>query len=179
MKVYTRKGDEGATSLVDGTRVSKAADRVGTYGDVDELNSVIGVLIADGVPSSAGERLTAVQANLFEVGAFLADPRGRYRLPPEVKNPGWLERWIDEMQDELQPLHSFILPGGCRGAALAHHARAVCRRAERRVVGLKDGQSEARAVLPFLNRLSDTLFVLARWLNRHADTPDTPWRARN
>lgn len=179
MKIYTRRGDQGSTSLGDGSRVSKAADRVCACGDVDELNSVVGVLIADGVPASAGEHLTAIQANLFEVGAFLADPTGRYRVPPAVREPRWLEQWIDEMQGELDPLHGFILPGGCRGAALAHHARAVCRRAERRVVGLMEGQDEVAVVLPLLNRLSDTLFVLARWLNRHADTSDVPWHSRN
>ncbi|HUK14404.1 MAG TPA: cob(I)yrinic acid a,c-diamide adenosyltransferase [Thermoanaerobaculaceae bacterium] len=177
MKVYTRVGDDGTTGLRDGSRISKAAPRVAAYGDVDELNAVIGVLRTEELPAPAGTRLEQVQATLFEVGAFLADRQARFRLSDAATQPDWLERWIDEMDTELEPLRNFVLPGGTRAAAIAHQARTVCRRAERGVVALADVGEAVAATVPFLNRLSDTLFVLARWLNRRAGTPDVRWQA--
>ncbi len=176
MRVYTRGGDAGVTSLADGSRVSKAAGRLASCGDLDELNAALGVLCSEALPAEAAEQVKTVQGFLFEIGAAVADPSGRRPLSPAVLDPSWLERWIDEMEAELEPLRSFIVPGGSRAAALSHHARAVCRRAERSAVALKDAGAAVADVLPFLNRLSDALFVLARWLNRRASVPEVPWR---
>ncbi len=178
MKVYTRTGDDGSTGLGDGSRVSKASLRVAAYGDVDELNAVLGLLRSEGLPSEAAAGLERAQSLLFEVGAFLADPKARFALSQDVLAPAWVERWIDAMEDALPPLKSFVLPAGTRGAALAHLARTVCRRGERAVVALAERGDDVGAVVPFLNRLSDALFVLARWLNRREDVADTPWHAR-
>ena len=179
MKVYTRTGDDGSTGLGDGSRVSKATLRVGTYGDVDELNAVLGVLRAEELPAEAATELERIQSLLFEVGAFLADPRARVPLPDGVLRPHWTEDWIDSMEAELPPLRNFVLPAGTRASALAHHARTVCRRAERGVVALSERDVGAAAVVPLLNRLSDALFVLARWLNRRAGVPDVLWAGQS
>jgi cob(I)alamin adenosyltransferase len=178
VKVYTRTGDDGSTGLADGARVSKANARVAAYGDVDELNAVLGVLRTEELPPEAAPHLKRVQALLFEVGAFLADPGGRAVLSEGVIRPEWLERWIDAMQGDLPALRNFVLPAGVRGAALAHQARTVCRRAERAVVSLRDQGAGVGEVVPLLNRLSDALFVLARWLNHRSGIPDTLWHAR-
>ena len=178
MKVYTRTGDDGSTRLADGARVSKASVRVAAYGDVDELNAVVGLVRAEELPPAVRAELERVQNVLFEVGAFLADPEGHFELSPAVTEPGWLERWIDAMQDDLPQLRNFILPAGTRTAALAHAARTVCRRAEREVVALRDQGAVVGVVIPFLNRLSDALFVLARWLNHTAGLADTAWHVR-
>lgn len=176
MRIYTRTGDDGSTALGDGRRVPKSADRVAAYGDVDELNSTLGVLAAEPIPDLAARQLARVQALLFEVGAFLASS-GRHSLPEEVLRPGWVEAWVDDMEGTLAPLRNFIIPGGHRSAALAHLARATCRRAERQVVSLGEAEGGMEAV-PFLNRLSDALFVLARWLNAQAAFPDVLWQGR-
>jgi cob(I)alamin adenosyltransferase len=179
VKIYTRSGDDGSTALGNGRRVSKATQRVDAYGDVDELNSAVGVLLAERPPEPTATELTRVQDALFHVGAFLADPGGRHRVPAELLHAAWLERWIDQMDAELPALRSFVLPGGSRPAALAHVARSACRRAERQVVALCDeGETSASEVLPLLNRLSDALFVCARWLNRRAGVGDVAWKAR-
>ncbi len=178
MKVYTRTGDDGSTGLADGTRVSKASLRVAAYGDVDELNAVVGVLRAEDLPAEVAAQLKRVQALLFEVGAYLADPEGRPSLSQGVLRPLWLERWIDGLQGDLPKLRNFVLPAGGRAAALAHQARTVCRRAEREVIALRDQGAGVEAVIPLLNRLSDGLFVLARWLNHKGGVADTLWHAR-
>lgn len=178
MKVYTRAGDDGSTSLGDGSRVSKANLRVAAYGDVDELNAVVGVLRGEGLPAEATTELERIQSLLFDVGAFLADPRGHRALPEEVVRPEWAERWIDTMEVEIPALRNFVLPAGTRGAGLAHVARTVCRRAERSVVALAERGDQVGPVVPLLNRLSDAFFVLARWLNRRAGTPDVIWATR-
>jgi cob(I)alamin adenosyltransferase len=178
VKVYTRGGDNGTTALGDGMRVSKAVDRVGAYGEVDELNCVLGVLAAEPIDADVRHSVHRVQAALFEVGARLAAPSRRGELPVEVRDPTWLELWIDSMDQDLPALRTFILPGGSRPAALAHHARAVCRRAERGVVSLHDRGDADGDLVPFLNRLSDALFTLARWLNLREGTPDIPWHGR-
>lgn len=178
MRVYTRRGDDGTTALSDGTRLSKAAARVAAYGDVDELNAALGVLLTEEIPVEAATALVRAQSLLFDVGAALADPSGRYALPVEAADPAWMEQWIDRMDGELAPLASFILPGGCRAAALAHQARTTCRRAERAVVALGDAGEDLGAAVPILNRLSDALFVLARWLNARAGEHDRPWHGR-
>jgi cob(I)alamin adenosyltransferase len=179
VRIYTRSGDDGSTALGNGLRVSKAAHRVAAYGEVDELSSAVGVLLAEPLPERAAAELTRTQDVLFHVGALLADPGGRHRVPADLLHPVWLERWIDQMDAELPPLRNFVLPGGCRPAALAHVARAVCRRAEREVVSLcEEGETTAAEVLPLLNRLSDALFVCARWLNHLAGRGDIVWKAR-
>ncbi len=178
MKVYTRTGDDGSTGLSDGSRVSKASLRVAAYGDVDELNAVIGVMRAEALPVEAAAVLEKVQSLLFEVGAFLADPAGRFSLSEDAVRPSWLERWIDTMEGELPVLRNFVLPAGSRAAALAHQARTVCRRAERHVVSLRDEGADAGAAIPLLNRLSDALFVLARFINLRSGVPDALWHAR-
>jgi len=176
VKVYTRKGDDGTTGLADGTRVAKDHARVAAYGDVDELNAVLGLLRAEAVSNGDGGCLERAQNALFEIGALLADPRDSGAASGDVADTAWLEQWIDGMDRELPPLRSFILPSGVRAAALAHQARTVCRRAERRVVELSGATPGVVAVLPLLNRLSDALFVFARQLNHRAGVGDTPWR---
>jgi len=177
VKIYTRTGDQGGTGLAGGSRVSKSSPRVSAYGEVDELNAVVGVLRSEPIPDSADQRLDLIQNLLLEVGAFLADPRGRHPLPPAALEPAWIEEWIDEMEGDLPPLRNFILPGGSRTASLAHLARTVCRRAERAVVSLHDAGDSVEEVIPLLNRLSDALFVLARWCNTRAGVTDVIWQA--
>ena len=178
MKVYTRTGDDGSTRLADGSRASKASPRVAAYGEVDELNVAVGALRTEALADGARAELERVQNLLFEIGAFLADPRGTFALSEGVVDPSWVERWIDAMQSELPELRSFILPAGGRAATFAHAARTACRRAEREVVDLRDHGAEVASVLPFLNRLSDAFFVLARWLNHRGGVDDTVWHAR-
>jgi cob(I)alamin adenosyltransferase len=166
MKIYTRSGDLGQTALLSGGRVAKDDARVEAYGSLDELSSMIGLLRTEPLPDGADARLAQVQECMLALGATLADREGRHPHSPEVWDVQTLEQWIDEMDQELEPLREFILPGGSRGAALAHLARVVCRRAERRVLtvsGLEGGV--VVGVLPYLNRLSDALFTLARLIN--------------
>lgn len=181
-RIYTRTGDEGETGLFGGGRVPKSDLRVRAYGEVDELNAAVGWALAR-LPEAEDEvrdRLTLVQADLFALGAHLATPpdaRSREHLPslPEGR-PAEFEAWIDESEQELQPLRSFILPGGSDGGAVLHFARTVCRRAERAVVALARDADVDAAVLIYLNRLSDLLFNLARLVNHRAGEPETPWR---
>ena len=173
MKVYTRKGDTGETSLLSGGRVGKEHGRVEAYGTVDELSSVIGLLRCEPLPGDAAQQLVAIQEVLFAIGAALADPGGRVAHDAGVWDAEALEEWIDAMDEELEALTTFILAGGCRAAAIAHFARTVCRRAERRVceiAELPDG------LLAYLNRLSDALFTLARFANARAGVSETAWR---
>ncbi len=178
MKVYTRAGDDGSTSLADGSRVSKASLRVAAYGDVDELNAVLGILRGENLAPAASDELERIQSLLFDVGAFLADPRAGASLPQDVVHPDWAERWIDQMEAELPQLRNFVLPAGARAAGIAHLARTVCRRAERTVVALSERGDPVGVVIPLLNRLSDAFFVLARWINRRAGAPDVIWAGR-
>lgn len=176
MKIYTRTGDAGETSLFSGGRVGKHDLRVEAYGTVDELNAVLGVLLAEPLPDGAAARLRSVQESLFAVGGALADPAAKLTHAPADWSSAPLEGWIDAMESELAPLERFILPGGSRAAAVAHLARTVCRRAERRVRALQEippGLPEG--VLPFLNRLSDALFVLARFVNARLGVADPEW----
>lgn len=180
MKVYTRTGDEGETSLLSGGRVRKDHALVESYGAVDELSSVLGVLRSEVLPEEVGERLAQIQETLFAVGSALADPGGAVVHDPDAWSASGLESWIDAMDAELEPLTAFILPGGNRAAALAHLARAVCRRAERRVTAVEGLEGVVPpGVMPYLNRLSDTLFVLARFLNARSGVPETEWRPRS
>lgn len=188
MKIYTGGGDQGRTSLFSGERVFKAHARIDAYGDVDELNSVLGALAA-ALPVQAAEigtKITGLQADLMKVGAWLATSPGSPALAQiealTTADAAALEAAIDQLDADLPPLRSFILPGGHPAAAWAHMARTVCRRAERRVVGLADAagdpsrQDHYAWLLVYLNRLSDYLFVLARYLNHVTGIPDRMWQ---
>jgi cob(I)alamin adenosyltransferase len=179
VKIYTRTGDRGDTSLVDGTRVAKCDARVEAYGDVDELNAVLGTIGAAGVDADIADRLSRIQQDLFALGSHLADPAARVTARVEKAALGAedvrrLEAWIDEFERELPPLRRFILPGGSAPGAQMHFARTVCRRAERRMVSLGVDAFD-RDLLVYVNRLSDLLFVLARVLNRRARAGEIEW----
>lgn len=172
-KVYTRTGDKGQTSLVGGKRVSKASARVEAYGDVDELNSALGIVRLEAKDSEIKELITEVQNDLFIIGAELASP-------PEIKVPRMgkerikeLEKIIDEFLGELEPLKEFILPSGRGGGPYLHLARAISRRAERRVVKLMEEAEVNENVLAYVNRLSDLLFVMARIENKRGGFEET------
>ena len=179
MKIYTRTGDNGETSLFDGRRVSKSALRVDAYGEVDELSAAIGVAMASGVPPDIGEMLQAIARDLFAVGGRLADPEHKVaarvqKIAVGEAGVGRLEQWIDRLETELPPLRRFILPGGSPAGAALHLARTVCRRAERRITAL--GPDEVEADLrAYVNRLSDFLFVAARAVNHRAGAPELEW----
>lgn len=168
MKIYTRGGDKGTTSLFGGKRVSKAALRLHAYGTLDELNAVIGSAVADGtLPESVKTQLLWIQSLLFQIGADLATPleSGANILRMDTSSALTLEKWIDAMDTELTPLTSFILPGGSHAGATLHEARTVCRRAERWIVELSAKEEVTDAIIVIVNRLSDYLFVAARFVN--------------
>lgn len=179
MKIYTRTGDDGTTGLRGGGRVRKDDPRLEAYGTVDELNSTLGVVIAQ-LPIAAHKArpwLDTIQSDLFAVGARLASTEppaeGQFTLDPARVSA--LEQEIDQMDSELPPLKNFILPQGNPCTAFAHVARAVARRAERRVVAFAAVEAVEPAILAYLNRLTDFLFVLARWINRHEGGGETAW----
>jgi cob(I)alamin adenosyltransferase len=183
VKIYTRTGDTGETGLFDGTRVLKSDSRVATYGDVDELNAWLG--LARSMLAHEGElaeMLVEIQRDLFAVGARLADPSHRIadRVAKATVGPAdivRLERWIDMLESLLPPLRRFILAGGSNAGATLHVARTVCRRAERAMVALRAGDEAAvePALLIYVNRLSDLLFVMARVANFRDDTTEIEW----
>jgi cob(I)alamin adenosyltransferase len=180
-KVYTRGGDDGSTSLGGGQRVGKDCPRVEAYGTVDELNSVIGAARAAGLAEALDELLGVVQNELFDLGAdlcILEDDKGEEQRAAGIagEQVESLEKVIDRMTEKLGPLDNFILPGGCPGAAMLHVARAVCRRAERRVVELAGQEAVGEWTVQYLNRLSDALFVMARYENRHRGKAEVYWR---
>jgi cob(I)alamin adenosyltransferase len=167
-RIYTKTGDQGETSLGDGSRVAKDHIRVAAYGSVDELNAVLGLAIAACPNASERERLQIIQNDLFDVGADLCVPlpsQGDAALRVTTDQVDRLERWIDRLNESLQPLQSFVLPGGAWLSAWLHLARTVCRRAERDVVTLGRSEPVNPQVLIYLNRLSDLLFVMARVAN--------------
>jgi cob(I)alamin adenosyltransferase len=169
LKIYTRTGDSGETSLFGGSRVRKNDPRIEAYGTVDELNAFIGVVRASWPSSPIDDELSDIQSDLFDLGAQLASPgTGRFVGVPELRTAE-LERSIDRMELQLAPLKSFILPGGSLPAAHLHAARTVCRRAERMVVAIDED-----AV--YLNRLADYLFVAARFANKEHGVDDVPWK---
>lgn len=172
-KIYTRTGDAGTTGLGDGSRVPKDGLRICALGEVDEANSLIGLLLVEELPVTVRTLLTEIQHDLFDLGGELSVP-GMALL--DERRVGRLEHELDAMNEALEPLKDFILPGGVRAAALAHQARAVCRRAERAVVALAVAESVREAPRQYLNRLSDLLFVLARHLNRVAGCADVLWQ---
>lgn len=183
MKIYTRKGDSGDTSLFGGARRSKSDARVEAYGTVDELNNTLGLAAATLTQPLEDwrERLTVIQSDCFTLGAMLASARTGAAKPehipelPEARVEA-LEDWIDELDAGLPPLKSFVLPGGVAAAAAFHVARGVCRRAERRVVALAQSEEVEPVVLKYLNRLSDLLFTLARAANARLGGKDIEWR---
>lgn len=179
VKIYTRTGDAGETGLFDGTRVPKSDPRVDAYGEVDELNALLGVVRASSVDAELRSWLEQIQRDLFALGARLADPNAKIaarvaKASVEALDAVRLERWIDAAEAALPPLRRFVLPGGGEAGALLHLARTVCRRAERRIVSLGPDAVED-AVLVYMNRLSDLLFVLARLTNARAGVPELEW----
>lgn len=174
-KIYTRTGDAGTTGLGDGSRVAKNSLRITALGEVDELNSCIGLLLTEELPQDARDLLTDVQHDLFDLGGELSVPGMSLLAASETDR---LEKQLDAWNAELEPLKEFILPGGTRAAALTHLCRSVCRRAERAVVTVAAAESVSEASRQFLNRLSDLLFVLGRRLNRVAGRGDVLWQKR-
>ena len=172
-KIVTRTGDAGTTGLGDGSRVAKNAPRIEAIGAVDELNSNLGVLLAEPLPDVVATCLTAVQHDLFDLGGELSIPGHSAVTDAHVAR---LEDAVESFNAELAPLKEFVLPGGMRAAALAHVGRTICRRAERAVVTLAAQEPVSDPVRRYLNRLSDLLFVIARSLNRAAGRPDVLWR---
>ena len=171
-KIYTRTGDAGTTGLADGSRTPKTAPRIHALGDVDELNSVIGLLLCEDLPAETREQFTLIQHDLFDLGGEMAIPGFNSITEAQVKR---LEDYLDAYNTTLEPLKNFILPGGSRAASLAHLGRTVCRRAERSVVLLSQTETVSALSRQYLNRLSDLLFVLSRILNRHAGVADILW----
>jgi cob(I)alamin adenosyltransferase len=180
VKVYTRTGDTGQTGLVGGSRVGKDHPRVVAYGEVDELNAVLGLVRAEPPPAELDALLREVQRDLFAIGAQLADPEARIgerkaKAAVTAAHVERLEQAIDRHEAELPPLRAFILPGGSRLGAALHLARTVCRRAERAVVSLAGAEDVDPLVVAYVNRLSDLLFVLARHQNQRQGQAEDPW----
>ncbi|MFN9550844.1 MAG: cob(I)yrinic acid a,c-diamide adenosyltransferase [Pirellulaceae bacterium] len=179
MKIYTKTGDAGTTGLFGGPRVDKDHPRICSYGEIDELNALLGMVRSVGCPESIDEKLLQVQRELFAIGAELATP------DPDAHGMKWsgeapdalLEHWIDQLDDGIAPLRTVFLPGGSVAAAHLHLARTTCRRAERNVVSLgrKPQVSDPSQIIIYLNRLSDLLFVMARWCNAERGVADIPW----
>lgn len=186
-RIYTRTGDDGETGLFGGPRVSKDDVRLEAYGTVDELNALIGLAAAAVDHADLRDQLQIVQSHLLDIGGELATPDIEQRvvrgqaIGPRVgtEEVAELERWIDALDEELEPLTRFILPGGIPAAGHLHHARTVCRRAERRVITLARGANVASPVVHYLNRLSDVLFTMARVVNARAGVEEPQWLGRD
>ena len=184
MKIYTKTGDKGETALYGGTRVSKASARVESYGAIDELNSFIGVAKSQVEDEEVLNQLKKIQFDLFTVGSEAATPadkmflaNGNPRLPLIIseKEIEELENWMDKMEESLEPLQFFILPGGGKAATSLHVARTVCRRAERALVFLNETEEVRPELIKYLNRLSDYLFVLARYVSKLQNEKEEYW----
>ncbi len=183
MKIYTKRGDAGQTDLFGGGRVAKDHERVMAYGAVDELNASVGSAAAESGHDDLRKLCHRIQSTLFDVGAYLATPDAARREKAGIRAPDAeevldLENAIDALEDELEPLRTFILPGGTRAAAAFHVARTVCRRAERAVVALHAGHPVGEEALRYLNRLSDLLFTIARVENARSGVSDIRWEGR-
>ncbi len=188
MKIYTKTGDKGQTSLYGGTRVSKSSLRVESYGNIDELNSFIGVAKSQIENQNVNDQLRTIQFDLFTLGSESATPadklmlaNGQPRLPlliseTEIEE---LEQWMDQMEETLEPLQYFILPGGGKAATALHVARTVCRRAERGLILLQEEEEVRPEMIKYLNRLSDYLFVLARYVSKLQNEPEEYWNPRD
>ena len=179
-KIYTKTGDEGLTGLGGGRRVPKDSARVRAYGTVDELNSAIGVALALGLSERLATELASIQNELFDLGSDLCWPNDdgrRARIPTvQPRHVERLERLIDELNERVGPLTNFLLPGGAPGAAQLHVARTICRRAERETITLARDEAIGELVLPYLNRLSDALFVMARYENLERGVDEPLWQ---
>ncbi len=178
MKIYTKTGDDGTTSLLGGNRVKKHDLRIEAYGTVDELNAQIGVVRSAEITEEIKTELIGIQTLLFTIGSQLATPADAKNIKiPNLAEADitLLECAIDRMEEELEPMRNFILPGGNSIVAHAHVARCVCRRAERQVLLLSEGCEIPNIILMFLNRLSDYLFVLSRKLSKDLDAEEIPW----
>jgi len=181
LKIYTKTGDKGQTSLIGGTRVPKSHVRIESYGTVDELNSWIGLIRDQAINKTYVETLLEVQDRLFTIGSSLAsDPEKSKMKIPDLKEEDivLLEKEIDKMNDVLKEMKSFVLPGGNTTVSYCHIARCVCRRAERNVILLSESSLVADLVIKYLNRLSDYLFVLSRKLSQDLSAQEIPWKAR-
>jgi cob(I)alamin adenosyltransferase len=172
-KITTRTGDDGSTGLGDGTRVKKSAPRIAAMGDVDELNSMLGLLLTEALPDAQRGTLTRIQNELFDLGGEICIP-GHTAM--SIAHIAFLDGEIDRLNAQLSPLKEFILPGGSRAASCCHIARTIARRAERALVCLAQIEPVSPLALQYLNRLSDLLFILARTLNRHAGIADVCWQ---
>jgi cob(I)alamin adenosyltransferase len=190
MKIYTKQGDFGDTRLCNGQIVSKDSDRVEAYGDVDELNSMLGLYVTKTSHEDLKEIVKQIQSQLFIMGSMLATPtdvvqsqlsKSQKEGLPYIKEEyiTWLEKCIDGFEEELKPLTHFIVPGGCEESALLHVSRTVCRRAERRVVALKHREELNKELIKYINRLSDLLFVMSRVENKRSGNGDELWRRPN
>ncbi len=179
-KVYTRTGDDGTTGLGDGRRVPKDSVRIEAYGTVDELNAAIGAVLSVGLEDALREPLARIQNDLFHLGSDLCVPDKAARAVPQIepRHVEALEQLMDRLSEALPPLENFILPGGSPGAAQLHAARTICRRAERLVIALSRQETVGEHTVPYLNRLSDVLFVMARHENRSRGVPDVCWDSR-
>jgi cob(I)alamin adenosyltransferase len=181
-KVYTKTGDDGTTGLGGGQRVAKDSHRIAAYGTVDELSSTLGVALAAGLDPRLAAEIGRIQNELFHLGSdlsILEEDKERLPVPRiEERHVEALEALMDELSRELAPLANFVLPGGAPGAAHLHVARTVCRRAERRLVALARQEAVGPHTLPYLNRLSDALFVMARYENHRRGIPDVLWDSR-
>ena len=181
MKIYTKKGDGGETALFGGQKVRKSSLRIESYGTVDELNSVLGMAISHPLTARTKELIEELQHQLFILGSDLATPMSK-KLPIDrisQKHVTFLEETIDDLDEYLTPLKHFILPGGSMTGSILHFARTVCRRAERLTVDLSQQEEISPTVLQYLNRLSDFLFILARFENHNAGQEETPWKSRS
>jgi cob(I)alamin adenosyltransferase len=181
MKIYTKTGDKGQTSLLGGSRVPKHHIRIESYGTIDELNSYIGLLRDQAINAKHIEVLLEIQDRLFTIGSYLASEpqKSKVKIPLlKEEDVVFLEKQIDAMNETLPPMRSFILPGGHTTVSFCHIARCVCRRAERLVVHLSETETVSDIILRYLNRLSDYLFVLARKLTEELNASEIPWKPR-
>ena len=176
MKIYTKQGDSGMTSMLGGKRISKSCLEMEAIGEVDELNADLGLLISE-LDNEVEKKMVQIQHKLFVIGSNLAGLQTDLNNLPklEEKDIKYLEDWIDEMNSDLPELTNFILPGGCKASALSYRVRAVCRRAERVVISLSKKYEVDDLIKQYLNRLSDLLFVLGRWLNKEEGVEEIMW----
>ena len=179
LKIYTKTGDEGTTGLSGGKRVLKSNIRIKTYGNIDEINSILGIILTNKLDDDIGQLLKKIQNDLFTLGADLSNPdlnESSERVTLEMVE--FFEGKIDNFEKELTPITNFILPGGTKNASLIHFARTVTRRAETQLIELADGEDINAACKKYLNRLSDLFFVLARVINKRSEVPDIIWKLK-
>ena len=181
MKIYTKTGDDGTTSLLGGTRLPKNHIRIEAYGSVDELNSYLGLLRDQEVNKGRIDKIKYIQEVLFSMGSHLASEPGKTAFPlPElnISMVDFLEKEIDSMETDLPEMKNFVLPGGHQSVSFTHIARCICRRAERQVIALSENENIEPVIIKFLNRLSDYLFVLSRKTSKELNSEEIPWKPR-